>query len=68
MFVPVLVWSRIYSGWCTGTQVTNVSPSGLILGGILRGYSDCTLGGIKGKQGFNVEELDIRLGCHLVYP
>ena len=50
MFVPVLVWSRIYSGWCTGTQVTNVSPSGLTLGGILRGYSDCTLGGIKASK------------------
>ena len=29
MFVPVLLWSGAYSGLCTGTQVTNVSPSGL---------------------------------------
>ena len=29
MFVSVLLWSGIYSGSCTGTQVTNVSPSGL---------------------------------------
>ena len=29
MFQPVLLWSGIYSGSCTGTQVTNVSPSGL---------------------------------------
>ena len=25
-FVQVLLWSGMYSGWCTGTQVTNVSP------------------------------------------
>ena len=29
MFVSILLWSGIYSGSCTGTQVTNVSPSGL---------------------------------------
>ena len=68
MFVLALLWPGIYSGSCTGTQVMNVSPSGLSLGGILEGYSDCTLGGIRGKQGFNGEELDISLGCHQVYP
>ena len=44
-----------YSDWdCngfTGTQVTNVFPSDLSLGGIPEGYSDCTLGGFRGKQG-----------------
>ena len=40
MFVSVLLWSGIYSGLCTGTQVMNVPPSGLSLGGILEGYSD----------------------------
>ena len=40
----------------------------LILGGILEGYPDCTAGGIRGKQGFNDEELDISLEDHLVYP
>ena len=39
-------------------------PQWLSLGGI-PGYSDCTLGGIRGKKGFNSEELDISLGCHL---
>ena len=34
MFVSVLLWSGIYSGSCTGTQVTNVSLSSLSLGGI----------------------------------
>ena len=34
LLVLVLLWSGIYSGSCTGTQVTNVSPSGLSLGGI----------------------------------
>ena len=29
MFVLVFLWSGIYSGLCTGTQVTNVSPSSL---------------------------------------
>ena len=29
MFIPVLLWSGIYSGSCTGTKVMNVSPSGL---------------------------------------
>ena len=29
MFVPVLLWSGIYSRSCTSTQVMNVSPSGL---------------------------------------
>ena len=32
-------------------------PSGLSLGDILEGYSDCTPGGIRGKQRFNSEEL-----------
>ena len=27
LFVSVLLWSGIYSGSCTGTQVTNVSPA-----------------------------------------
>ena len=43
MFMPVSVWSGIYSGLCRGTQVTNVSPSGLSLGGIPQGYSECAL-------------------------
>ena len=43
-------------------------PQRLSLGGIQEGYSDCTLGGIRGKQGFNGEELGISLGCHQVYP
>ena len=46
----------------------NVSPSGLSLGGILEVCSDSTLDGIRGKQGFNGEELLISLGCHQVYP
>ena len=29
MFISVLLWSGIYSGSCTGTQVMNISPSGL---------------------------------------
>ena len=36
----------------------DVFPSSLSLGGILEGYSDCTLGGIRGKQDFNSEELE----------
>ena len=68
IFILVLLWSGIYSGLCTGTQVMKGAPSGLSLGGIPEGYSDCTLGGIRGKQGFNGEELDISLGCHQVYP
>ena len=35
-----LIVVRKYSGSCTGTQVTNVSHSGLSLGGIPEGYSD----------------------------
>ena len=68
MLVSVLLWSGIYSGSCTGSQVMNVSPSGLSLGSILEGYSDCTPGGIRGKQNFNGEELDVSQGCHQVYP
>ena len=68
MFISVLLWSGIYSGLCTGTQVMKGAPSGLSLGGIPEGYSDCTLGGIRGKQGFNGEELDVSQGCHQVYP
>ena len=68
MFISVLLWSGVYSGSCTGTQVMNVSPSGLSLGGIPEGYSDRTLDGIRGNQGFNGEELDISQGCHQVYP
>ena len=43
-------------------------PQQFSLGGILEGYSDFTLGGIRGKQGFNGEELDVSLRCHQVYP
>ena len=68
MSVLLFLWSGIYSGSCTGTQVMNVSPSGLSLGGIPEVYSDCTPGGIRGKQGFNGEGLDISLGCHQVCP
>ena len=46
MFVSVLL--------CTDTQVMNVSSRGLSLGGIPEGYSDCTLGGIRGKQVFSM--------------
>ena len=46
----------------------NVSPNSLSLGGILEGYSYCTSGGIRVKQGFNSEELDVSQGCHQVYP
>ena len=43
-------------------------PQRFSLGGIPEGYSDCTPGGIRGKQGFNGEELDVSQGCHHVYP
>ena len=43
-------------------------PRGLSLGGIPDVYSDCTPGGIGGKQGFNGEGLDISLECHQVVP
>ena len=68
MFISVLLWSGVYSGSCIGTQVTNVSPSSLSLGSILEDYSNCILGGIRGKQGFNGEELDVSQGSHQVYP
>ena len=58
---------NIPPGSRTGTRETSVSPRGLNLGAILEGYSDCTPGGIRGKQGFNGEELDTSLGCHQVY-
>ena len=48
--------------------MTNVSLSGLSLGGIPEGYSKSTPGGIRGKQGSNDEKLDTSLGCHQVYP
>ena len=48
------------------TQEMNVSPTGLSLGGISEGYSDCTPGGIRDTQGFHAEELDIGLECHQV--
>ena len=35
-------------------------PQQFSLGGILESYSDYTLGGIRGKQGFNSEDLDVR--------
>ena len=64
-FVQVLLWPGMYSGWCTGTRVTNVRPSGLGLGGIPEGYSVCTPGGIRGKRG---EEQDVSQGCRQVCP
>ena len=62
MFVSVLLWSGIYSGSCTGTQVTNVSPSSLSLGGTPEGYSDCTPVTLIASEASKVkgEELDVR--------
>ena len=54
-----LIVVRKYSGSCTGTQVTNISPSSLSLGGILEGYSDSpqvTSEASKVKS----EELDVK--------
>ena len=39
-------------------------PQQFSLGGIPEGYSVRTPGGIRGKQGFNGEELDVSQGCH----
>ena len=68
IFVSVLLWSGIYSGSHTGTQVTIVSPSSFSLGDIPEDYSNYTPGGIRGKPGFDGEELDISQGCLQAYP
>ena len=68
MVISVLLWLGTYSGSYTGTQVKNVNPSGLSLSGVLDSYSDSTPvaseefhpGGIRGNQGVNREELDVR--------
>ena len=65
MFESVLLLSGIYSRSCTGTQAMNVSPSSLAWEAFQK-VTHCTLGGIRGKQGFNGEELDVSQGCHLV--
>ena len=49
----------------------NVSPSSLSLGGIPEGYSNCTPGGIRDKQGFNGEagrQSGMPSGLPLVHP
>ena len=50
MFIATLSWSGTYSGLCTGTQVMYISPSSLRLDGILDGFSDCNLGGIRASM------------------
>ena len=50
MFIAILSWSGTYSGLCTGTQLMNISPSSLSLDGILEGFSDCNLGGIRASM------------------
>ena len=50
MFIAILLWSGTYSGLCTGTQVMYISPSSLRLDGILDGFSDCNLGGIRASM------------------
>ena len=50
MFIAILSWSGTYSGLCTGTQVMNISPSSLSLDGILDGFSDSNLGGIRASM------------------
>ena len=67
MFVSVLLWSGIYSGSCTGTQVMNVSPSGLSLGDIPEGYSVAPRVASETSKVLMVK-LDISQGCHQVYP
>ena len=56
MFISVLLWPGINSGSCTGTQVMNVSPRDLSLGGNPEGYSNHTSGGSRSKQDLNGEE------------
>ena len=53
MFAPVLLWSGIYSGSCTGTQVMKVSPAVLAWEAFQK-VTDCTPGGIRGKQVFSM--------------
>ena len=50
---------RKYSGSCTGTQVTNVSYSGLSLGGIPEGYSDSPWVTSEASK-VKVEKLDVK--------
>ena len=50
MFIAILSWSGTYSGLCTGTQLMNISPSSLSLDGILDGFSDSNLGGIRANM------------------
>jgi hypothetical protein len=53
-----LIVVKKYSGSCTGTQVTNVSPGSLSLGGILEGYSAPRVASEASKV--KGEELDVR--------
>ena len=48
-----------YTQGCAWALVTNVSPSGLSLGGIQEGDSDCTPDGIRASK-VKGEELDVR--------
>ena len=50
---------RKYSGSCTGTQVTNVSPGSLSLGDIPEGYSDSSRGTSEASK-VKGEELDVK--------
>ena len=54
-----LIVVRKYSGSCTGTQVTNVFPSSLSLGGIPEGYSDSPRV-ISEASKVKGEELDVK--------
>ena len=65
MFVSVLLWLGIYSGSCTGTQVINVSPSGLAW----EAFQKVTLIApqvASEASKVNGEELDVSQGCYQV--
>ena len=60
MFVSVLLWSGIYSGSCTGTQVMNDSPPAVLAWEAFQKVTLIALWVVSEASKVKGEELDIR--------
>ena len=67
MFVLVLLWSGIYSGSCTGTQVTMFSPAVLAWEAFWKVTLIAPWVASEASK-VNGEELDVSQGCYQVNP
>ena len=67
MFISVLLWSKIYSGSCTGTQ-RRMFPPAVLAWEAFRKVTLIAPRVASEASKVKGEELDIRKRCYQVYP